>query len=103
VSSWTLDSRAVLFYSNRDGPYHIFRQSIDAAQPERLVSGEDDLYLPRLSPDGASVLYVIRAKPGASSDKSRLMRVPVIGGPSEFVLEDSLKLPIAPSNSLILR
>jgi Tol biopolymer transport system component/DNA-binding winged helix-turn-helix (wHTH) protein len=89
ASSWTLDSRTVLFYSNRDGPYHIFKQSIDATQPERLVSGEDDLYLPRLSPDGASVLYVIRAKPGASSDKSRLMRVPVTGGLSEFVLEDS--------------
>jgi len=89
ASSWTLDGKTVLFYSNRDGPYHIFRQDIDATQPERLVSGEDDLYLPRISPDGTSVLYVIRAKQGAPSDNSRLMRVPVTGGPSELVLEDA--------------
>lgn len=89
ASSWTPDSKSVLFYSNRDGPFHIFRQDINATLPERLVGGEDDLYLPRLSPDGTSVFYIIRAKPGAPSDNSRLMHVPVAGGPSKFVLEDA--------------
>jgi Tol biopolymer transport system component/DNA-binding winged helix-turn-helix (wHTH) protein len=86
--SWTADSQFVVFTSNRDGPFHVFKQTISATQPELLVGGEDDLYVPRLSPDGLSVLYVVRAKPGGASDKARLMRVPLAGGPPQFVLED---------------
>lgn len=89
ATSWTADSKAVLFYSNRDGPFHIFAQNIEATQPDRLVGGKDDLDLPRLSPDGTSVLYLIRAKPGGSSEKSQIMRIPLIGGPSQLVLEDT--------------
>ena len=40
-----------------------------------------------MTPDGKSVLYIIRAKPGASSDDAQLMRVPVEGGVSQFVLK----------------
>jgi hypothetical protein len=54
-----------------------------------MAGGEDDLYLPRLSPDRTRVFYVIRAKPGAPSNNSRLMRVPITGGPSKSVLEDA--------------
>jgi len=89
ATSWTPDSKAVLFYSNRDGPFHIFKQDIHATQPELLVGGSDDLYMPRLSPDGLSVLYVVRPKPGGPSNKSVVMRVPLAGGPAQFVLEES--------------
>ena len=89
ATSWTPDSKAVLFYSNRDGPFHIFKQNIDATQPVLLVGGNDDLYMPRLSPDGSSLLYVVRAKPGGPSDKAQLMRVPLAGGPPKLVLEGS--------------
>lgn len=87
ASAWTPDSKAVVFYSNRDGPFHIFKQSIDAAQPELLVGGKDDLYIPRLTPDGSSVVYVVRAKAGGPSDNAQVMRVPLTGGPPQFVLE----------------
>jgi Tol biopolymer transport system component len=87
VTAWTADSKAVLFYSNRDGPFHIFKQSIDATQPELLVGGKDDLYVPRMTPDGSSVIYEIRAKAGEPSNNAQLMRVPVSGGAPHFVLE----------------
>ncbi len=87
ASTWTPDSKAVVFYSNRDGPFHIFKQSIDATQPELLVGGGDDLYLPRLTPDRSSVVYVVRAKPGGPSDNAQVMRVPLAGGPPQLVLQ----------------
>lgn len=87
--AWTADSQSVVFYSNRDGPFHVFKQNISSTQPELLVGGEDDLYVPRLSPDGLSVVYVVRARPGGASNKAKVMRVPVAGGAPQFVLEDS--------------
>jgi hypothetical protein len=35
------------------------------------------------------MLYVVRAKPGGPSNNAQVMRVPLAGGPSAFVLEDS--------------
>jgi DNA-binding winged helix-turn-helix (wHTH) protein/Tol biopolymer transport system component len=84
---WTPDSKSVIFYSNRDGPFHIFKQSIDATQPDLLVSGSDDLYAPRMAPGGKSVIYVVRAKPGADTDNSKIMQVPLAGGPPRLILE----------------
>ena len=85
--SWTPDSKAVLFTSNRDGAFHIFKQGIDQTQPDLLVGGTKDLYMPRLSPDGSMMLYLITTKLGEPSVNSRLMRVPLAGGSSQFVLE----------------
>jgi len=87
-SSWTPDSKAVLFSSDRDGPpYHIFKQRIDETQPELLVGGENDLGAGELTPDGSSVLYLVFAKPREPPYPGRLMRIPLSGGPSQFVLE----------------
>ena len=87
-TAWTPDSKAVLFFSDRDEPFHIYKQAIDRIQPELLVGGKDNVLLPRLSPDGLSVIYQVGARPGEASDKVRLMRFPLAGGPSQFVLED---------------
>ena len=84
-SAWTADSQTVLFASDRDGRYHIFKQPINETQPELLVGGNDDLGAPRLTPDGLSVLYLIW--PLDPSANRRLMRVPIAGGPSQFILE----------------
>jgi Tol biopolymer transport system component len=37
--SWTPDSKAVFFASDRDGPSHIFKQAIDQTQPELVMAG----------------------------------------------------------------
>jgi Tol biopolymer transport system component len=87
-SAWTPDSKAVLFLSNRDGPNHIFRQSVDATHPDLLVGGKDDLGHPQLTPDGLSALYVVHPSSGKTTDNSRLMRVPLSGGPAELALEE---------------
>ena len=78
--SWTPDSKAVLFVSNRDGRFHIYKQALDETQAELLVGGKHDLILPRLSPDGSSVLYEDQVD-------HRLMRVALSGGPPEFLLQ----------------
>jgi Tol biopolymer transport system component len=87
-SAWTPDSKAVLFVSNRDGPYHIFSQAIDAKQPNLLVGGKDNLGSPQLTPDGLSTLYLVSPSSGKITDKLRLMRAPLAGGPAALVLEE---------------
>jgi len=42
-----------------------------------------------LTPDGSSLLYVVRAKPGGPSDKAQVMRVSLAGGPPQVALEES--------------
>jgi Tol biopolymer transport system component/DNA-binding winged helix-turn-helix (wHTH) protein len=85
--SWTPDGKAVLFTSDRDGTFHIFKQAADQATPELLVGGKEPLGIPRLTPDGSSILYLITSKLGQEAKNVRLMRVPLAGGPPEFVLD----------------
>jgi DNA-binding winged helix-turn-helix (wHTH) protein/Tol biopolymer transport system component len=85
--SWTPDNKTVIFTSDRDGVFHIFKQAADQPTPELLVGGEEQLGIPRLTPDGASVLYIITPKLGEAARNVRLMRVPLAGGPPEFVVD----------------
>jgi Tol biopolymer transport system component/DNA-binding winged helix-turn-helix (wHTH) protein len=85
--SWTPDSKAVLFASDRDGTYHIFKQQIDQTVPELLVGGNEQAMAPRLAPDNSTVLFVIWPKLGELAPPRRLMRVPLAGGPPQMVLQ----------------
>lgn len=97
---WTPDGKAVLYVSDRDGEFHIFRQQIGAASPELLVDGHDGPNILRLSPDGSEILYTSEARPAGSNDapptpgmpefdrqKVRLMRAPIKGGVGKVILE----------------
>jgi WD40 repeat protein len=86
VFSWTPDSKAVLFLSDRDGALHLFKQAIDQPQPELLVGGDDALAIPRFNPPGTDLLYLVMPKAGESSQNVRIMRMPLAGGPSQLVL-----------------
>ena len=87
-TAWTPDSRAVLFESQRNGTWGIFKQQISQDTAEPVVTGPQDALSPRLSADGVWILYEERPKAAAGpSPPSRLMRIPVSGGVSEFVLE----------------
>ena len=79
---WTADSRAVIFNSNRNGHWGIFRQSLDADAAEPIVSGPEDALGARVSPDGAWILY---------ATPELLMRVAITGGPSQLVLAAPLR------------
>jgi DNA-binding winged helix-turn-helix (wHTH) protein/Tol biopolymer transport system component len=86
VSAWTPDSRAVLFVSNRNGTWKLFRQAIDQVTPQVLVEGRD-IFLPRLNPDGNQILYLAEYNPEDSSRPVSVMRVPLQGGSPQMVLQ----------------
>jgi len=86
-SDWTPDSRSVLFHSNRNGTYDIYRQSIDETTAQALVENKRVKTRPRMSPDGNWVLYY--DPPGnARIERLRISRVPLAGGPTETVMEE---------------
>lgn len=81
---WTADSKAVLFESNRNGNWDLFKQYINQTDAETIVASPEDERHPNLSPDGVFILYLFSEKHDAPA--TRLMRVPVGGGPPELVL-----------------
>jgi eukaryotic-like serine/threonine-protein kinase len=80
---WTLDSRAVIFESSRNGKFDLFRQHIDRKEAEPLVVSAIDKVLAQVSPDGRWVLY--REDPEQHRAGRTLMRVPVEGGQPEEI------------------
>jgi Tol biopolymer transport system component len=89
-TAWTADSRAVIFWSDRNGLNQIFRQNIDQDTAETIAAGQEDYWLPRVSADGALVLFMA-TPPGSSpsrpmAHRSRFLRVPINGGsPQELM------------------
>jgi DNA-binding winged helix-turn-helix (wHTH) protein/Tol biopolymer transport system component len=88
-SDWTPDGKSVLFHSNRNGSYDIFRQSLDDTTAQALVESKRDKTMARMSPDGKWLLYY---DPPASNDNwnqlVRITRTPFEGGPAETVMEE---------------
>jgi Tol biopolymer transport system component len=84
---WTPDSQAVIFVSDRDGPYHIFKQRIDQTVAELLVGGDEQGTVPRLAPDNSTLLYVVWPKVSDSVTPTRLMRTSLGGGSPQTVLQ----------------
>jgi Tol biopolymer transport system component/DNA-binding winged helix-turn-helix (wHTH) protein len=87
-SSWTPDSKAVLFTSDRNGTSEIFKQATDQPLAENLTSGAQDLWQPRLTPDGSEILYVSTPQPSGSETLSSIFAIPVVGGTPRLVLQD---------------
>ena len=85
-ANWTLDSKAVIFVSNRNGHTGIFKQSLTNDTAEPLVTGSEDVRTLTVTPDGAWVVYTVSTKSNDPSAPVQLMRIPITGGPSEFVL-----------------
>ena len=83
LGTWTRDSQAVLFSSDRNGQFDIFKQELDQETAVPVVTGPGNKYDPVLSPDGNLILYPQEVAGG----KIRIMRVPISGGAPEMVLE----------------
>jgi DNA-binding winged helix-turn-helix (wHTH) protein/Tol biopolymer transport system component len=83
---WTRDGKAVIFASDRTGAFNIYSQAIDQTVPELLVGGKETATLPRLSPDGSQLLYLIYPGWGETHPSIPLMRVPLAGGTPQRVL-----------------
>jgi serine/threonine protein kinase/Tol biopolymer transport system component len=88
AGAWTPDGKAVLFVSDRNGTWDIFKQALDQAEPQPVVTGPDVKQQPVLSPDGSWILYLSSATlwPGPTTPV-RIMRVPTSGGAPQLVLE----------------
>ncbi len=79
---WTPDRKLVLFDSNRNGTWDIFRQALDQPTAEKLVASSGGSVRPAMSPDGVSVLY-LTPPTGSNPQRSRIMRVALAGGPPQ--------------------
>ena len=131
-AAWTSDSAGVLFWSDRNGPNQIFKQKIDEHTAETVIAGPDQAWMPRVSPDGKSILYSTspeglnrlfayvscgcrfeRRNPTACNGRPRLANFACPRAPAEFCLvaqssEDGKKLmftafhPIAGQRSEVL-
>jgi Tol biopolymer transport system component len=82
---WTADGKEFIFSSNRNGHFGIFKQSLDGDTAQALVTGPHDWTDARVSPDGMWLLYHAENDQDAKRPK-QVMRMPVAGGTSQFVL-----------------
>ncbi len=86
--TWMPDGKSILFTSDRNGSPDIFRQALDASAAEPLVTGPGDQSAPCVSPDGHWILYLeYRGAEGGTEEVTRVMRLPVAGGPPEKVFD----------------
>jgi serine/threonine protein kinase/Tol biopolymer transport system component len=85
---WMPDNKAVLFWSDRNGTWDIFKQALDQEAAELVVTGPDYKEKPVVSPDGSWILYLSSAsRESSATTPVRIMRVPTSGGPPQLVLE----------------
>jgi DNA-binding winged helix-turn-helix (wHTH) protein/Tol biopolymer transport system component len=90
LSSWTADSTAVVFSSNRNAHSDVFRQELGQRRATPLVESTRDKGDAIFSPDGAFVLYDEQVAGSGSSPwdaAMRIARAPVSGGAAQTVLE----------------
>ena len=68
--AWSRDAKRLFFDTNRYGKWEIYTQVLDGPE-EPFIRTSDDVFSPRLSPDGKSVLFIDRPErmAGASADE----------------------------------
>ncbi|MBV9295133.1 MAG: protein kinase [Acidobacteriaceae bacterium] len=102
ATAWTVDSKAVLIYSSRNGISQIFKRAIADNATQPLLNNQT-AFLPRISSDGAWVLYSTST---ARSMSSKLMRIPVEGGSPQFVMDmydaADWRCTLAPANTCVV-
>ena len=84
---WTRDSKAMLFYSDRNGELDVFKQALSDRQPQRLVADGDEKRAPQPSPIGDSIIYLSWPKTsnGQIPNAGQLKRIPADGGLPQII------------------
>lgn len=90
---WTPDSKAVIFVSDRTGIFNIFKQRIDEQVAVQMTTGPNVNIMARVSPDGRWLVYMSRQQGYVPT--ANLMRVPINGGPPQFIRKCSAVTDIA--------
>ena len=83
---WTRDGKQILFFSDRNGVFNIFKQSESASAADLVVGGKEDSRGPQFSPDGQWLLYMVWPNDRAPGPV-RVMRASQSGGSTDAVLE----------------
>jgi len=86
--TWTPDGKSVIFTSDRDGVFHLFKQAIDQPAPDLLVGGDQSVILARLNADSSQILYGLNPDPNDPERRVRLMRIPISGGTPQMILSE---------------
>jgi len=86
--SWTPDSKSVIFTSDRDGAFHIFKQSIHQPAPDLILGGNQNLQGARSNPDGSEILFLMNPTSADADRRTKLLRVALSGGTPQFVLAE---------------
>jgi Tol biopolymer transport system component/DNA-binding winged helix-turn-helix (wHTH) protein len=87
--TWTPDGKSVIFTSNRDGVFHLFKQAIDQPAPDLLVGGDQSVTIARLNPDSSAILYTLNPDANDPERRVRLMRLPFSGGTPQLILAEN--------------
>jgi eukaryotic-like serine/threonine-protein kinase len=90
---WTADSKAVVFFSDRNGAKGLFKQSLGQDTAEPLSNTKEDGYVldACVTPEGSWVFYKAGSAEGAPPAPIRLMRLPITGGSPKLVLTANLE------------
>jgi len=86
--SWTPDSEAVLFFSDRNGTPEIFKQAPDQPLAESLMVSAGQLSALRVTSDGSEILYISTPKSANPESPSSIFAFPIHGGTPRLVLKD---------------
>jgi len=86
--SWTPDSTAVLFSSDRNGTREIFKQAVDQTIAESLVTSVYQVSQSVLAPDGSEILYISTSTSTSHENPSSIFAIPIAGGTPRFILKD---------------
>jgi Tol biopolymer transport system component len=86
--SWTRDSMALLFWSDRGGQFDLFKQSPIERPQQIQIADSSEKRAPQLSPDGASIIYLSwpRASGGKMIPQGVLKQVPAGGGTPQVIM-----------------
>lgn len=85
---WSADGKNLLFYSNREGSFNIYKQGITERSAQAIATGPEDKWAPQISPDGKSVIYMQWVKePDGTMSAGKLMRASITGGAPESLMD----------------
>jgi serine/threonine protein kinase len=82
VKSWTVDSRNILLYSERNGRWTICQQSIEGGITEILIAGEENYRDPVPTASGR---LLFNSFPSEGVER-RVMSTPISGGPHSVLI-----------------
>ena len=89
---WTPDGSSVIYASDRQQRWGIFRQDLRTNETVALVTGQGNYNDPVISPDGKWLLFI---KSDFKDSPKQIMRMPLEGGSATLVLSGDISLQCA--------